>query len=866
MKKPTDGPHRLLPGEFMRSGASKRPRALIGLRALANLYRRRLRVQAVQELLAGIGVAVAVALVFATLVANSSIAGSAGAVLHEIVGPATLQLRARGPERLPAVKQAAPVLEQNGSLYGRRGRQTTLQIVGADVSLATLNGLAHTLPISTLEHSSLALTTEAARELSISTSSKGAAGTQVVLRLRGRSVPLKVGAVLGTEAVGAISRALVAVMPLAELQRIAGLEDRVTRILVQPKPGLEQQARRELQAIAGVSIIVASTNQDLAALHQALRPSNQASSLFAVIATLLGFLFAFNAMLLTAPARRRAIADFRLGGARRSVMIEMVLFQALCLGIVASLVGGLVGYILVRAAFHERPGYLAQAFTLGGGTVIGVGPLLLAMVGGVIATLLASAVPLLDLRSDRALDAIYLDEGEPGHGLDPKTTRRSALGGATLLVLAAALFLADRSLALITTGFMALAAVLLVPFVLSSTVRLANAVADWSDHLTSLTVALRSLRATPLRSLALMATGAVALFGAVALGGARSDLLEGLQRGALANAVDGKVLVLNPGDTEQTTPFVLSDYEQRVGRVPGVARVWAFQSTFTQVGTRRVFILARPAGAGHEILRTQIIDGNITTATSHLGERGWVAISRQLANELDVRLGGTITLPTPAGNAPLRVAAITTNLGWPGGSLYINTADYAHYWLTAAPTALVIQLASGVGPGAVQRAVAAALGPQSGLEAITMSAWAQRYDALAGAGLGQLAEISTLLALAAILALTAAVTSAIWQRRLSLSGLRLSGVRPPRLRRILAAEVLLVLTAGCVTGVVLGVCAQVVVDGYLKHVTGFPISVLSGGWQPLEILAIVMALVFVLAAAPGWSASRVSPALALADE
>ena len=42
--------------------------------ALAYLYRRRLRVHAMQELLAGIGIAIAVALVFASTVAQSSIA------------------------------------------------------------------------------------------------------------------------------------------------------------------------------------------------------------------------------------------------------------------------------------------------------------------------------------------------------------------------------------------------------------------------------------------------------------------------------------------------------------------------------------------------------------------------------------------------------------------------------------------------------------------------------------------------------------------------------------------------------------------------------------------------------------------------
>ena len=68
---------------------------------LLYLYRNRLRVHTAQELLAGLGVAVAVALVFATLVANGSIAGSAGEVVRAAAGSATLQLEARGPDGVP---------------------------------------------------------------------------------------------------------------------------------------------------------------------------------------------------------------------------------------------------------------------------------------------------------------------------------------------------------------------------------------------------------------------------------------------------------------------------------------------------------------------------------------------------------------------------------------------------------------------------------------------------------------------------------------------------------------------------------------------------------------------------------------------
>ncbi len=73
----------------------------------------------------------------------------------------------------------------------------------------------------------------------------------MTLQLRGRTYRLSVSAVLGPETFGALSQADVAVMPLARLQRLAGLQGRVSRILVQARPGEQAAARAQLQALAG---------------------------------------------------------------------------------------------------------------------------------------------------------------------------------------------------------------------------------------------------------------------------------------------------------------------------------------------------------------------------------------------------------------------------------------------------------------------------------------------------------------------------------------------------------------------------------------------------------------------------------------
>ncbi|HEX5308038.1 MAG TPA: ABC transporter permease [Solirubrobacteraceae bacterium] len=861
------------PVEVLRAQPLMRPRALV------YFYRRRLRVHAVQELLAGVGVAVSVALVFATIVASASIAGSAGEVVHAVIGPAKLQLVARGPsgfreaelaraQHLPGVVQAAPLLEQTATLRGPSGRIVTVDLAGADTSLVVMDGLAHTLPTKTLSAGGIGLSRSTAAALGLPIRARQgvrgltAEGTSIVVQLRGASHRLKVSAVLGPEVFGALAQAQVAVMPLEDLQQLVAMPNRISRVLVQPARGREAAVRTELTKLADGRIAVAPAEQDVALLHQALRPSDQASALFATVSTLLGLLLAGSALLLTVPERRRAIADLRLIGTKRSAIGQMFIFQALVLGTLASLVGLGCGYMLSLGIFHQSPRYLAEAFTLGSHTVVGLQPVVLAFVGGVLATCVVSALPLLDLRRGKALDAVYRNEGVPGNALAKGVQRSLALVATTLVCAAATLFVLSPASALIACALLALATVFAVPLAFAGVLHAAAAMAERYQRLTILPVALASLRATTLRSLALAATGAVALFGSIALGGSRADLLRGIEGFAHDYSRDAAIWVGNRGDNQAAIEFQPGALHGRIAALPGVAGVQAFQGGFMALDGRRVWILARPIGGAHEVLAGQLLQGSRGLSERRLAEGGWVVLSRQIAEALHAHLGGVVTLPTPTGAHLLRLAATTTNLAWSPGVMFVSERDYRRWWGSSLPTALAVAVSSDAGAKAVRGTIERALGPDSGLTVTSAAEREVSIDALTNEGLDQLRQISLLLLAAAILAMAAALTSAIWSRRYSLAGLRLAGAKPSRLREILLCESALMLGAGCVTGAAAGICGQLVIDGYLGHVSGFPVASLGASLRPPETFALVLALVLTIVAIPGYLASRVSPTLA----
>src|SRR5581483_283781 len=260
-------------------------------------------------------------------------------------------------------------------------------------------------------------------------------------------------------------------------------------------------------------------------------------------------------------------------------------------------------------------------------------------------------LPLLDLRKGRSPDAIYMHPGEPGNALGRRA--RTVLLALALVLLATAgiLFALAPSAALVASIALALATVLATPAVFATVLAGARALSERAQRLPTLALALTGVRAATLRSLALAATGAVALFGSVALGGARADLLDGIHRFASSYASDAEIWVGEPGDNQATAPLTGDGGARMLARLPGVSSVRSYQGAFLTLGTRRVWVIARPPGGATNVLATQTLGGLAAAraAERRLAEGGWIAVSRQIAAEHDVHIGEAVNLPTPSG-------------------------------------------------------------------------------------------------------------------------------------------------------------------------------------------------------------------------
>ena len=149
--------------------------------------------------------------------------------------------------------------------------------------------------------------------------------------------------------------------------------------------------------LAAGRLNVQDTSYDEELFAKAASASNQSTALFAVISALVGFLFAFNAMLLSAPQRRRLIADLRRDGYPPATVIGVLLFDAILLGLVACALGLVLGDELSIHLFRANPGYLGSAFAVGTQRVVGWQSVAIALGGGMLAAILAVLSPLRDI-------------------------------------------------------------------------------------------------------------------------------------------------------------------------------------------------------------------------------------------------------------------------------------------------------------------------------------------------------------------------------------------------------------------------------------------------------------------------------------
>ena len=833
------------------------------LSSIAHLYRVRLqaRLVLVQELLAVLGLAVGVALLFASQVASASLNGSVAQLTSEVVGKMQFQLESRDPrgfdqrllddvQRLPGVRAAAPVLEEPVTAIGPAGRQA-VELIGTDPS-SPLQGsslLRHFRYAQIARLQALALPSPVAEAIGVQ------ALQPLELEIGASTVTALVGTELDAKAIGGLVHSPIAVAPLAYAQKLADMRGRITRIFVQAAPGHEREVRAGLVALAAGSLNVEPADFDATLFRVAAAPADQGESLFSWISALVGFLFAFNAMLLTLPLRQGLIRGLRANGATRADIVKALLFDALVLGGLAALFGLALGDLLSIAVFRANPGYLSFAFPVGSQRIVTWTSIAIAAGAGLLAACIGVLVPLREIFSRSAAASMSRK-----HRIRGWWTAGTLIGGLSCIAVTTAILLVAPQSAVLGSVILVLALLLLLALLLDAVVavfdRLQTRFGSASTRIA--VIELRSSK-TRSRSIAIAATGAIAVFGSVAIQGAHANLQRGLDRLFHGVTAVTDLWVVPPGTQNLlATVSFRGTAAATLAGVPGVQAVGLYRAGFIDYGDRHVWVLAPPSSARNPIPPDQMVTGNPALANARLRAGGWAVLSQAIAVQNHLHIGQRFTLPAP-NPTTFRVAALITNLGWPPGAIILNPGDYVRAWGSADPSAYNLTLRGGVSAQRGRHEVQQALGVGSALVVQTARQRDKLQQAASRQGLSRLTQIATLVLIATVLAMSIAMGTMIWQRRPRLARMKVQGYQSGTLWRALLFESGLLLGAGCSIGAVFGIYGQVLISHALATVTGFPIVFSAGALVAISSFALVSVIAVAIVGLLGYRAAAVPP-------
>lgn len=570
---------------------------------------------------------------------------------------------------------------------------------------------------------------------------------------------------------------------------------------------------------------------------------------FAVIALVVGSFSIYNTFAILMAQRTRESALLRALGARRRQVLTASVLEAAVLALIGSAGGVLAGLgvaQLLKLVFDAVGfGLPAGGLTVTGSTIA------IAMITGVVVTVLAALLPA--SRACRVSPLAALRDVASGRG---GTSRIRALLGLVFLGAGLALTIGGHGLPLVGTGsFLALLGLIVLgPVAARPTAAALGALLPRVDGPTGRLArrnAMRDPRRTAATATALMVGMAVVALFTVFAASTRAG-------------IDTEVNQTFIGDLAVSSPsfggVTLSpQVAKTVAKLPQVQTAVGIGTGLATVdGSGEQVTNADPAG-----LSSVLLAGTVNGSISSLGTDG-IALSQNAATTDHLHLGSPVKVGfTDGSQSTFTVRAIYSDDETLGDYL-LPTAAWAPHYPQAVDKTVAIKLAPGVstaeGSAAVQKAVAPFGNPPVEDRA--------QYAAAASSGVTTfLNVIYALLALAIIIALMGIANSlslSVHERTREIGMLRAVGLTRSQTRRMVRWESLIVALFGTLGGLGLGL----LLGWALVHGSPSGSSVtFSAPLLQLAIIAVVGALAGVLAAArPARRAAKTDVLAAIAQD
>lgn len=590
------------------------------------------------------------------------------------------------------------------------------------------------------------------------------------------------------------------VMTLADAQAVLGEPGLANGVEIALQPGADRAAVSAQVLQATGSAYQASAASDLAGLTSAFSLGSTIFNIFGLLALFVGGFLVYNTFRTIAIERRRDLAMLRAIGAQKGQITRLMVTESLIQGALGVLIGLALGYLLALLLLTFYNSFAPQFFA---GVTAGLSfngkALALAVGVGLLTTLAAGYFPARDAARVSPLAALRPATISEERG----STRRSVIVGGLLLAVALLAFLSPKTAALGAVLFMAALAV--------AAVALVNPAARLFDPFLRLwfasegAVAQGNVRRQPGRAAITASTFMIGLAFMVLCAALISSLTLFMTDMITRNFASDMVLM--------PQSIVLSQnigadpaLAERLRAVPQVQTVSAIRSAPTTVGGESASVLGIDPATYRQVSALDFSAGSADEAFAALGSGRAVILNAILASGLGARPGDSVALQTPGGPQTYRVVGVANDiLTMKLATAYTAQANLQTDFQKTDDVMLMLKLKPGASRAEARAAVQdiAADYPQF-TTLVTADYRSQLLQDTLGK-IGAIYIISLIILIPAVLGLLNTLAINVMERTREVGTLRAVGSTRAQIRRMIAAEALLLGLFGASIGVLAGV-------------------------------------------------------------
>jgi putative ABC transport system permease protein len=768
------------------------------------------------------GIAAGVALIAALGIINASVLSNFRASLERAAGKAALQVVLGTGEvgfeesALATVKEDPQVENAFGLVRGWLAATDdsgdTLQLFGVDLTTEAMDSYdvrAAGEGIDELEFlndpTSVLLTEEYATRRGITVDDHVEFATPKGLQR------LRVRGLLRAEGLATIFAGNLAVMDLPAAQRLLGKEGRVDQVDVLLPAGADVTAVRDRLAGAlpsSLSVIrPALRGERFERVIGAFQAMLDGLSLLCLLA---GVFIVYNTTATAVMQRARDLAIMLVVGAERRRIFLLVLTEAAIIGLVASILGVLIGLGMARllltlvaqsmgVIYQTR--FAVESYTLTWGQIAWYCALGL---GGSMAAALVPA------RKASRLDPLELMRPDFRERLAITAPNgKLVIAGAMLLALTLAALrveLVTRSVAwgnLVASLLWIAVMVLAIPFMSGL-----SRVLQWSfPRVAGLVgrVAMESLARSPGRTGVTAAVIAFSLTLSVTVSSVALSFRES-ERNWFILTGD---LVVSSVATEGgwlETPLN-AGIEEDLRAIPGVAHVETYRALQgQQLRDSRIAVVAlSPGFADTDQFRRQVLAGGDRAVSEMQSGRG-VIISDNLADRLGLAVGGTLDLPTPLGTDRLPIVGIIGgDYSGDQGSVLMDRGRFASAWGDTQVSHFNVFLEPGADLRVARQAIAHSLRGRYMVKILTVPQTLAYHQSMVDRAFVFTYAIQLLVIAVTLAGIFDLLTTQIIERRGEVGIFRAIGAEGRQVSRAIQLEALVIGVGGALLGIVLAI-------------------------------------------------------------